>query len=1011
VAELLISFFKSACKFAPKFSVLYGRACVEELGITDPEGLADVLLNSKNRDSLAKMVGFSQDLGHDGIVFKKLEVFRIVPPLPPTPTPVPTPTEEDSSVMFTVGPFPVNNPTKMIVDGVELGHVWEGTFKNMHGRHESVVIKISRGIGSGMQDIEKEISVYRHLKDNDQNGARSTGCVVMLYDTDKYLVLGKFGSPLNSRFMTKEGVRRIIAEDIVAALSDLHSFGYAHCDLKPQNILVNDDLVVKLVDLDSCTKVGEPYPHHDGKLKCTPAWQSSEVYFGRAGELVTEYSVDIFAAGLIFMALFSKTTRHPGFVVLPDVEKLGGVFGSQKKMNSLLSTGNVVKDEVLHSMCDLNPDSRPHLNDLKERLFPSGTTLQPANEKLKSENSALKRDVVDILAGMSGTMMVISSDIKHVDAKLDSLLTTVNQLFSLFIKQLQGMLTETINTSLETHSRMLLSELHSVANMTCRELKLIVNSNATVTTKQIADVVDKCSQKYECVVERCGVGGNIVEEMKLNNKSIVDAIKNCKEDSASDNKLVTRLLEQVFANTSTIQDEIGKVKYKLDNVLNVINGRFNAFSDDLATTLVNKMQPGMIEQNNKLVNTILNASQKTSDELMLQIEEQTLNTSNIKQSLLDLQVGVITGLESMAGYGVEMTETLAGKMNEVIDAIDANADDVTKITTMCREVIDNTQNLSSDMKVVSEQLCSMQVNIENVGADVRLVLGSNEILAADVERLHANVIQLNGEQCEKMETYQRDMNELNDDLSAGGSDRVKKYLQGELQSVQGMLQALLQETHSVPTLVTIFPKPKTDVATASGLKSKLKNVYKITKSKIKGFVTDTYILQFVCAHTMQPVPCGPDGTGYEIKQDKAWIKKVAPVITVALCVLQAALMVHGIPLSIPIGGGGSGNTVSGEEIFEAAIGLFGNGVSSDTTDNPFEMEEQTRQAYESIKSVLETVDRGLKHTGLVKKICVESGKVAWIKDDEAVIESFNACKGGRMPVPVVAASTSSVIAK
>ena len=66
--------------------------------------------------------------------------------------------------------------------------------------------------------------------------------------------------------------------------------------------------------------------------------------------------------------------------------------------------------------------------------------------------------------------------------------------------------------------------------------------------------------------------------------------------------------------------------------------------------------------------------------------------------------------------------------------------------------------------------------------------------------------------------------------------------------------------------------------------------------------------------------------------------------------------------------------------------------------------------------MLETVDRGLKHTGLAKKICVESGKVAWIKDDEEVIESFNACRGGRMPPPAEsamtgAASSASVIAK
>ena len=87
-AESLVLFFKVVCKFTHKAAVRYGLACVHELEITDPAGLAGCLLDMVDGDILALSVGFSQRLGHDKVVFEKLRQFRVASPLPPIAVPM-----------------------------------------------------------------------------------------------------------------------------------------------------------------------------------------------------------------------------------------------------------------------------------------------------------------------------------------------------------------------------------------------------------------------------------------------------------------------------------------------------------------------------------------------------------------------------------------------------------------------------------------------------------------------------------------------------------------------------------------------------------------------------------------------------------------------------------------------------------------------------------------------------------------------------------------------------------
>jgi hypothetical protein len=65
------------------------------------------------------------------------------------------------------------------------------------------------------------------------------------------------------------------------------------------------------------------------------------------------------------------------------------------------------------------------------------------------------------------------------------------------------------------------------------------------------------------------------------------------------------------------------------------------------------------------------------------------------------------------------------------------------------------------------------------------------------------------------------------------------------------------------------------------------------------FVRDKYRLFFLCAHTMQIAPCGPDGkTGFALTCPKEWVVKAAPYIKIGLILLKEVLATYLIPLPI-----------------------------------------------------------------------------------------------------------------
>ncbi|KAF9301566.1 hypothetical protein BGZ91_009546, partial [Linnemannia elongata] len=118
-------------------------------------------------------------------------------------------------------------------------------------------------------------------------------------------------SLLEARNTLQEHEVRYFGQQLVAGVAHLHSLGLVHCDLKPLNLLLTEDLVLKVGDFGQAQDVKESkkLPVVVGSL----GFQSPEVL---KRESLTN-ALDIFSIGaILFRMLLGVTYKVPGEI--PD---------------------------------------------------------------------------------------------------------------------------------------------------------------------------------------------------------------------------------------------------------------------------------------------------------------------------------------------------------------------------------------------------------------------------------------------------------------------------------------------------------------------------------------------------------------------------------------------------------------------------------------------------------------------------------------------------------------------
>eukprot|EP00116_Pleurobrachia_bachei_P013681 sb/3473943/ len=88
---------------------------------------------------------------------------------------------------------------------------------------------------------------------------------------DLMTVLTKFDDVFN------EDMTRFYIAEIILALDSMHQLGYIHRDVKPDNILTDENGHIRLADFGSCLKLGDKGLAHCNHAVGTPDYIAPEI--------------------------------------------------------------------------------------------------------------------------------------------------------------------------------------------------------------------------------------------------------------------------------------------------------------------------------------------------------------------------------------------------------------------------------------------------------------------------------------------------------------------------------------------------------------------------------------------------------------------------------------------------------------------------------------------------------------------------------------------------------------
>ena len=216
--------------------------------------------------------------------------------------------------------------------------------------------------------------------------------VLELMEIDLHKIITK-----SEQVLTEPHVKCLMKQ-ILEGLKAMHSLGIYHRDMKPANILVNQDCQLRITDFGLARYVGKGYSlsKEDHEVFCdslAPMTEYVVTRWYRAPELLlapgAAYSeaIDIWSAGCILAEMFLRKPLFPGDGYIDQVQKIFRVsgFNDPKELGFLVNKSNYeflisrclcagqpyssllpgVSSEALQlveALLKINPNSRPSAN-------------------------------------------------------------------------------------------------------------------------------------------------------------------------------------------------------------------------------------------------------------------------------------------------------------------------------------------------------------------------------------------------------------------------------------------------------------------------------------------------------------------------------------------------------------------------------------------------------------------------------------------------------------------------
>jgi len=117
-----------------------------------------------------------------------------------------------------------------------------------------------------------------------------------------------------------EAVRLSLADAFMNNLAELHTLGYAHRDLKPQNIIISPEKGMYFVDFAFAKHRDDRAGSMEAKVKGTPGYIAPELW--RGGKDADYLRADLYSAGVIMREILGGEAWQPFIAMLTDIDPL-----------------------------------------------------------------------------------------------------------------------------------------------------------------------------------------------------------------------------------------------------------------------------------------------------------------------------------------------------------------------------------------------------------------------------------------------------------------------------------------------------------------------------------------------------------------------------------------------------------------------------------------------------------------------------------------------------------------
>ncbi|CAI2370828.1 unnamed protein product [Moneuplotes crassus] len=190
------------------------------------------------------------------------------------------------------------------------------------------------------------------------------------YHMIEYCENGSFISYLRNQDSLPENITCYYADQLISAIHFIHNKGYAHLDIKLDNILLDNYFNIRLSDFGSALKINDqPFT---SIRRGTTKYMAPEVRYLQEEETFDAYKADMYSLGIcLFLMLFK---RFPVYVEDIEYPETVNLFNENETLEAcpfdcdidIWKGLSIPTKRILLSLLNEDPSERPYINQFIE---------------------------------------------------------------------------------------------------------------------------------------------------------------------------------------------------------------------------------------------------------------------------------------------------------------------------------------------------------------------------------------------------------------------------------------------------------------------------------------------------------------------------------------------------------------------------------------------------------------------------------------------------------------------